>query len=168
LYVRAHAAEEMQPMLVGSNATKNFLHWLDYDLTPLPGAGRFRMGTWNSVGWCGLEQSVKLLQELGIGNVDTHTTGLATEAIAMLGRRGFDVITPPGNGPIVTFRVEMDDRRTDKLMQALQAHHVSVAKQLDAQGNPHIRLSFHAYNTREELHRFESIFCNTYEEFAWD
>ncbi len=145
-------------MPIGPNATQDFLHWLDYDLTPMPGASRFSMGTWNVVGWIGLADSISLLQEMGLENIDRHTVGLAAEAIAMLERLGFEVITPPGHGPIVTFRSGLSVEKTESLVSFLSDNHVTVVRHLDASGEPHVRLSFHAYNTGEELHCFESIF----------
>lgn len=158
MYVREGVCGQLRPLPIGPNATQDFLHWLDYDLTPMPGASRFSMGTWNVVGWIGLADSISLLQELGLDNIDRHTVGLAAEAIAMLERRGFEVITPPGHGPIVTFRSGLSVEKTEALVGFLSDNHVTVVRHLDASGEPHVRLSFHAYNTSEELHCFESIF----------
>jgi selenocysteine lyase/cysteine desulfurase len=157
MYVRDEVCAQLAPMPVGPNATQDFMHWLNYDLALLPGAERFSMGSWDVVGWMGLQESVHLLQELGPENIDRHTTALAAEAIAMLERLGLEVISPPGHGPIVTFRSGLDEAETDALVGALQAEHVTVVKHLDAGGVPHVRLSFHAYNTREEVRRFEKI-----------
>lgn len=157
MYVRDGVCAQLAPMPVGPNATQDFMHWLDYDLTLRPGAERFSMGSSNIVGWIGMQESVRLLQELGLENIDRHTTALAAEAIAMLERLGLEVISPPGHGPIVTFRPGLSEARTDALVGALLAASVTAVKHLDAGGTPHVRLSFHAYNTREELRRFEEI-----------
>src|SRR5690606_32364802 len=50
LYVRAEVAERLQPKPIGPSATRDSMHWLDYDLTPLPAAQRFGMGTPNVLG----------------------------------------------------------------------------------------------------------------------
>lgn len=157
MYVREGVCGQLRPLPIGPNATQDFLHWLDYDLTPMPGASRFSMGTWNVVGWIGLGESISLLRELGLENIDRHTVGLAAEAIAMLQRLGFEVITPPGHGPIVTFRSGLSVEKTEALVSSLSENQVSVVRHLDGSGVPHVRLSFHAYNTAEELHCFESI-----------
>lgn len=157
MYVREGVCSQLTPLPIGPNATEDFMHWLNYNLTPLPGASRFYMGTWNVVGWIGLGESINLLRELGLENVDRHTTSLSSEAIAMLQRMGFDVISLPGQGPITTFRSGLDEAHTDDLVSHLADHGITVVKHLDAAGVPHIRLSFHAYNTRDELHCFEPI-----------
>lgn len=157
MYVREGVCSQLTPLPIGPNATQDFMHWLNYNLTPLPGASRFYMGTWNVVGWIGLGESISLLQELGLENIDRHTSTLAAEAIAMLDRMGFEVISSPGHGPIATFRSGLSEAQTDELVAHLLEHRITVVKHLDAEETPHIRLSFHAYNTREELHCFEPI-----------
>ncbi len=157
MYVRESFCATLQPLPIGPNATRDFMHWLSYDLTPLPGASRFAMGTWDVVGWIGLRDSIGLIRELGLQNIDRHTTALAAEAIAMLERMGLEVVTPAGHGPIVTFRSGLSSEETDALVAYLYEQHVTVVKHLDARGTPHVRLSFHAYNTREELHCFGTI-----------
>ncbi len=157
MYVREGVCAQLRPLPIGPNATREYMHWLKYDLTPLPGASRFQMGTWDVAGWIGLGESISLLQELGLENIDRHTTALAAEAIALLQRRGFEVVSLPGHGPIVTFKTGMSELQTDALVAHLLQQRVTVVRHLDAAGAPHVRLSFHAYNTREELHCFDSI-----------
>lgn len=157
MYVREGVCSQLRPMPIGPNATHDYMHWLDYNLQPLPGASRFAMGTWNVVGWLGLRGSIGLLRELGLENIDHHTASLAAEAIAILERQGYEVISPAGHGPIVTFRSGLSEAETEGMVNGLAQRKVSVVKHLDAAGTPHIRLSFHAYNTREELHCFDTL-----------
>lgn len=166
MYVREGVCSQLTPLPIGPNATRDFMHWLSYDITPLPGASRFYMGTWNVVGWIGLAESIALLQALGLQNVDKHTSSLAAEAIAMLERLNYEVITPPGHGPIVTFKSGLDAEQTDEVVTFLAQEKITVVKHLDRQGTPHIRLSFHAYNTREELHCFEPVLRDAVKKIA--
>jgi len=157
LYVKAALAGTLDPYPLGPNASVNFRNWLEYDLTPQPGAGRFHMGTPNALGLLSVRESVRLLQELDVAQIDRHTTALAAEAIAMLERRGYEVVTPPGHGPIVTFDPRLEDEAADALVNYLALHGVTISKRWDAAGKPNLRLSLHAYNTPEELHRFEEL-----------
>ncbi len=155
MYVRGEVAEAMRPRLIHSNATADYLHWLAYDLTPLPGAARFQSGTPNLAGIIGLRPSLALLQELGVAQIDAHTTDLSRYACERLSAIGLHVITPPdAPGPIVTFRSPDDSAATDALAQQLAEERIVVVKHLDAAGAPAIRLSFHAYNVPEEIDRF--------------
>lgn len=159
LYVRDALADTMQPRLIHSNATVDYLHWLDYDLTPLPGAARFNAGTPNLPGILGIGPSVALIESLGRANIDAHTTGLTWYAAEMLTQLGYEVITPlDAAGPIATFRSPHDPATTERAVQHLAAHKVTVVKHLDAPGAAYIRLSFHAYNTREDIDHFIEVY----------
>ncbi|MDX1687208.1 MAG: aminotransferase class V-fold PLP-dependent enzyme [Candidatus Promineifilaceae bacterium] len=162
LYVRDAVAERLRPRLIGPNACRDFEQWLDYDLTPRPGAARFAMGTPNVVGRAALDASLNLLLELGVENVDRHVTALAAEAIAMLERLGYEVISRPGHGPIVTFNPGLSEGEADALVETLRQQRVTVSRRSDAAGVPHVRLSLHAYNTSAELARFEQLWCDAY------
>jgi cysteine desulfurase / selenocysteine lyase len=161
MYVRRSLAETLRPRFIGANATVDFLHWLSYDLTPLPAAQRFNSGTPNLVGMFGLHESVALLQELGIPNIDQHTRHLATSAIEQLQALDYKAVTSTAAGqapgPIVTFRSPVDNKASDALVARLAEQNVTVVKHLDPPGNPHIRLSFHAYNTLDEVARFMNM-----------
>ena len=159
MVVRDAAAEAMRPRLIHSNATANWLHWLAYDLTPLPGAERFASGTPNVPGMIGLGASLALLEELGVAHIDAHTTALSRYAIEQLTAAGLEVITPrDALGPIVTFRSPLDAAATEQIVQQLAAERVVVVKHLDAAGAAFIRLSFHCYNTLAEVDRFVEVY----------
>jgi selenocysteine lyase/cysteine desulfurase len=159
MFVRDAVAEAMRPRLIHSNATANWLHWLAYDLTPLPGAERFMSGTPNVPGMIGLGASLGLLAELGVGHIDAHTTALSRYAIEQLTAAGLEVITPrDALGPIVTFRSPLDAAATEQIVQELASQRIVVVKHLDAAGAAYIRLSFHCYNVPQEVDRFLEVY----------
>jgi cysteine desulfurase/selenocysteine lyase len=153
LYVRHGLAEQMRPTFVGPNAVDDFLHWLQYKLTPLVGAGRFNMGTPNSSGIVGLLESVTMLRELGVPAIDAYVTALADYAIDQLKSHGYDVITPAAHGPIVTFRAADTDEATDALVKALNAQKIVVVKHWDKQNIAYVRASLHCYNNPSDIDR---------------
>lgn len=167
VYVRDEICQQMQPALIGPNATEGWEHWLDYDLTPRPDASRFMLGTPNLPGMAALVASVRFLRELGIDHIDAWTRHLSQLAIDQLARAGFEVITPRDNaqlGPIVTFRYgDADDcavanSATDALMNHLAASGFRLTKHLDAAGWPHVRISSHCYNTEDDIrHTIDAI-----------
>lgn len=157
LYVRKSLAETMEPRLIHGNSTEDYIHWLAYDLTPAPGAARFSAGTPNLPGVMSLGPSLNLIGELGIDNIDAHTTGLTNYAIERLVSEGFRVITPrDAAGPITTFQSPYDSETTDRLIQHLAEQRIVVCKHLDAGSTAFVRVSFHCYNTRNEFDRFMS------------
>lgn len=152
--IRDALAEQLKPRLIGPNATRDFLHWLAYDLTPLPGAARFKMGTDNVPGMWSILESLSLLQSLGVEEIDRHTTALSRFACDKLSAAGYDVITPyDALGPIVTFRSPHDASGTEQLRAHLEDKRVSVAQHLDAAGNAYLRASVHAYSTESDIDR---------------
>ncbi len=150
--VRDELVEQLRPQTVGANATVDFLHWLAYDLTPLPGAARFRMGTDNVPGMWSILESLSLLQSLGVDQIDRHTTALSLYAWDALSAAGYEVITPrDALGPIVTFRSRYDAPQTEELKAYLENEGVSVAHHLDVEGNAYLRASVHAYSISAEI-----------------
>ena len=154
MYVRNEVAETLTPRVIGGNATQDFMHWLAYDLTFLPGAARFNSGTPNLPGMAATLESVRLLQLLGVAHIDRHTSYLVDVAIEQLTAAGYEMVTPrTSHGPIATFRSGYNNEETDALVSYLHEHKTAVVKHLDGPGTPHIRLSFHAYNTVAEIER---------------
>lgn len=158
LYVRQEVAEEMQPRAIGSNATVDYLHWLKYDLTPAPAAQRFMSGTPNIPGIIAMVESLGLIRELGVENIDRHTRELSDRVTAVLTNLGYRVISPqPAHGPIVTFAVDLSSEEADALVAALARQRVALVKHLDKEGNAYLRVSFHCYNTIAEIEQFGGI-----------
>ncbi len=158
LYVRNEVAETMRPRFLGPNATQDYLWWLNYDLTPLEGAARFMNGTMSVVDMFGLLESIRLFNELGIDNIDHHTSSLAAEAIEMLASMGYQLATVrEEHGPIVTFQSKLDNAQTDAMVMWLDKQNVSLVKHWDKNRVPHLRLSFHCYNTKEEVEQFAAM-----------
>ncbi|NJL92263.1 MAG: aminotransferase class V-fold PLP-dependent enzyme [Anaerolineae bacterium] len=155
MYVRAAVAERLLPRMIGPNATRDWLFWLDYDLTPADGAERFAMGTPNVVGMFGAVESLALLRELDPDLIDQHVTGLAAEAIEGLAGLGYHVVTPrEEHSGIVTFRTERSKEDSAAWLGQLAERRSYLALHLDKAALPHLRLSFHCYNTRQEVHQF--------------
>jgi selenocysteine lyase/cysteine desulfurase len=158
LYVRQAVAEQLRPRFIGSNATVDYLHWLKYDTTPAVAAQRFMSGTLNIPGIVAVVESLGLIRELGVENIDRHTRALSDRATAVLTHLGYRVLSPqPAQGPIVTFAVDLSSEEADALVAALARQHVALVKHLDKEGNAYLRLSFHCYNTFEEIERFGEI-----------
>lgn len=158
MYVRQEVAEQMQPRSIASNATRDYLHWLKYDLTPAPAAQRFLSGTSNLAGIPAVVESLGLINELGVTYIDQHTRQLADQMAHMMTEMGYQVISPrPSMGPILTFKLDMSVTAADALVAQLAKRHVAVVKHLDVQSTPYLRASFHCYNTPEEVTQFGEI-----------
>jgi selenocysteine lyase/cysteine desulfurase len=127
-------------------------------MTPLPGAGRFHPGSLNIAGMFGVMACIGLFNELTPQAIDQHTSHLVDVAIDGLSEAGYGVITPrDAHGPIVTFASGKSDDLTDAMVAYLDERKVNIVKHLAANGDPHLRLSFHCYNKVEEFEHFLAI-----------
>ena len=164
LYVREQVAEQMRPAIIGSHSTQGWTFWLDYDLTPRPGALRFSLGMDDLLGMVALHASVQFLRALGLEAIDAWTQHLSQLAAEDLRARGCTVITPsaPHLGPIVTFRLSDPDpddpdalaaaeAETVAFQQFLAERGVRLTKHWDARRVPHLRISTHCYNTEDDV-----------------
>jgi selenocysteine lyase/cysteine desulfurase len=71
---------------------------------------------------------------------------------------GYQTLTIPGkHGPIATFASGLSNDDTDALVAYLAHNRVTVVKHLDKAGAPHVRVSFHCYNTLAEVEQLEQL-----------
>ncbi|MBC8160605.1 MAG: aminotransferase class V-fold PLP-dependent enzyme [Roseiflexaceae bacterium] len=146
LYVRRSTLEQLQPgAYVGAASTVDWMNFLDYNLTPLPTAERFNLGSPNFVGYCGLHASLTLLQEVGIAHVAERVLALAGLAIDELKAHGFQV-SP-----------DTAEQHRSGIVIAEVANPPEAAKRLEqhgfivvARGNG-VRIAPHFYNTADEV-----------------
>jgi selenocysteine lyase/cysteine desulfurase len=155
MYVRQALCARLKPRSIGALSTAGWLQFLNYDLTPQPGALRFMLGTPNLAWMAGVVESLALINELTRQAIDQHTTRLAARALTAARERGYELTTTPGeHGPIATFKSRLGPDETTALVQLIdQKARVSLARHLDRSGQAHIRMSFHCYNTEAEMER---------------
>ena len=151
LYCRRQLLEEMIPAYAGATSVVDFLNFRDYDLTFLPDARRFELGTPNLVGMVGLLASVSLLLEVGIEKIHRWTLHLTDVLIEDLQKRGYQIascLRPEHRSAIVSFHTP--DVKAD--YQTLVANKVIVSLREN-----YIRVSPHGYNTEEEVLRVGQV-----------
>ncbi len=118
-----------------------FRYRLDLDLT----ARRYEGGTLNVAGIIGLNESVDILLEAGISNIESHVTDLTGLCIERIVRENVELLTsdvPAERAGIVSFR----PRNAPVMFEKLKTRNVIVSLREGC-----IRLSPHFYNTREEI-----------------
>ena len=151
LFCRRELIEEMKPAYAGAESVVDFLNFRDYDLTFLPDARRFELGTDNLVGKVGLLASVNLLLEMGIEETRRWTLHLTDVLIGDLQKRGYQIascLRPEHRSAIVSFPTP--DVETD--YEKLTANKVTVSLREN-----YIRVSPHCYNTEEEVLRVGQV-----------
>lgn len=149
-YCRRALIGELDPGTYGWQSTVDPDDHFNYDLPLSDTASRFEAGTlaWPSL--IGLMESVQLLQDVGVDNIEEHVLSLTDGLIASLADRGYELITPIGSraerSGIVTFR--HPDRATAELHERLANESVIVSQRGDG-----IRVSPHLYNTWDDIER---------------
>ncbi|MBC8249414.1 MAG: aminotransferase class V-fold PLP-dependent enzyme, partial [Anaerolineales bacterium] len=106
LFCRQELIEEIKPAYAGATSVVDFLNFRDYNLTFLPDARRFELGTPNLVGMVGLLASVNLLLEVGIEEIRRWTLHLTDVLIEDLQERGYQIascLRPEHRSAIVSF-----------------------------------------------------------------
>src|SRR5262249_1422365 len=72
LYLSDRALEAVQPAVIGWTAVKNYSDYLSHELDFRDGAIRFEGGTLNTVGICGLGESLRMFLEAGPANIEDY------------------------------------------------------------------------------------------------
>lgn len=155
--IASELLEQMTPIFAGPVSVVNWDKWLSYDLVFLPNARRFDMGTYNIAGIAGLDAAVSLLLRLDPKNIIDWVTYLSNIAIHDLQTRGFRVVTPASpqdHAHIVTFAVKGNSA---DLVNHLEQNGIILRAHDDVLGNPHLRISSHAYNTVEDVLRVGKV-----------
>jgi len=151
LFCRRELIEEMTPAYAGASSVVDFLNFRDYDLTFLPNAKRFELGTLNLVNMVGLLASVNLLQEVGLEEIWRWTLHLTDVLIDDLQQRGYQIascLRPKHRSAIVSFSTPDVQADYDKLI----ANNVIISLR-----EKYIRVSPHCYNTEEEVLRVGQV-----------
>ncbi|MCI0712521.1 MAG: aminotransferase class V-fold PLP-dependent enzyme [Chloroflexi bacterium] len=155
LYVRRDLVETLQPASIGPASVEGWEHWTKYDLTPREGTLRFMQGTMSFEGMYSVIKSLGFLRELGLKDIDNHTSELAGRFMDDLEARGFAMVTSRAHhGSIVTFRVSESNEQTAEIVQKLKVENIYLVAHLNAAGKSHLRISLHCYNNDEDRHHF--------------
>ncbi|MEE8163443.1 MAG: aminotransferase class V-fold PLP-dependent enzyme [Anaerolineae bacterium] len=155
-FCRRELIEEMIPAYAGAESVVDFENFRDYDLTFLPDAKRFELGTDNLAGKVGLLASVNLLLEVGIEEIQRWTLHLTEVLIEDLQERGYQIascLRPEHRSAIISFPTPDVKAAYDKLI----ANKVIVSLREN-----YIRVSPHCYNTEEEVLRVGQVLGDCY------
>ncbi|MBN1812887.1 MAG: aminotransferase class V-fold PLP-dependent enzyme [Anaerolineae bacterium] len=157
MYCRHELLDELSPPFAGSLSVVGWKDWRDYDLTFLPDACRFEIGTENAIGQVGLLAAVRFLMEAGIPAIERWTLHLTDLLIEDLRQRGYALasnLERKRRSAIVSFSVPGD---VDEAFRKLADAKVIVSKR-----EQYIRVSPHCYNTEEEIARVGEVLGNAH------
>ncbi|HSW19562.1 MAG TPA: aminotransferase class V-fold PLP-dependent enzyme [Ramlibacter sp.] len=154
LYVREALAESLEPRhLARFGVEIRATHEADYDPGPVVlrrGALRFDLGNYNFLAAHLVNDSLQLIEDVGVEAIDAHVTALADLLAHGLAAAGACVPTP-ARGPrahIVCIDMGDDPARAADLQRALAADGVQAAVR-----GCMVRFSIHFYNNDEDILR---------------
>jgi selenocysteine lyase/cysteine desulfurase len=147
VYVRRELVRELRPTVTGWMAfegTDDFSRLTQYNDTLRGDARRFELITLPYQDFAGMNSSLELLLGLGISRIESHLRALQEPIVAWAGRSGARVVSPAGRRGSGILCVAPPN--VGEAYRALKAAHIVCSLREGA-----IRISPHAYNTREEM-----------------
>jgi len=148
LYINAATLDRMNLVNMGACSVVDIIKFDPLTFNLKPTVQRYEEGTPNALGTIGTDQSVSILQDVGIENVQTRVFDLTRRAIDALDRKGYHVWSPREDdrrAGIVMF--DHPDHASADLLQTMK----TKAKVGGSVRNNRVRLSPHFYNTPDEI-----------------
>lgn len=148
LYINPAVLDRMNLVNMGACSVVDIIKFdpLTFDLKPT--VQRYEEGTPNALGTIGTDQSISILQDVGIKNVQARVFDLTRRAIDALDRKGYHVWSPREDdrrAGIVMF--DHPDHASADLLDIMK----TKARVSGSVRNNRVRLSPHFYNTPEEI-----------------
>jgi len=146
LYVRQELFEELWPTIVGYRADETPMEFHFREFQPAHTAHRYEGGQLNFPGFAGMKESIKLLQEVSVGAIETRILSLIDHLIDGL----------EGNAK-VRVRSCLDESCRSGIVNLACPDPESVAERLLQRGvvvsvrGGGLRISPHFYNTEDEI-----------------
>ncbi len=148
LYISDRARERIDPTLVGWVSVENPEDYANFEQPWKPGALAWESGTGASSLIYGLEASLRLLTEIGVGRIAAHLEDLSDYLCERLTGREYEVVSSRRRGEksqIVCIR-HKGELSPMSLYARLKNERIVTAPRGDR-----LRISPHCYNTSEEL-----------------
>jgi selenocysteine lyase/cysteine desulfurase len=153
IYVRQALIADLDPVIAGWMAfegTDDFTRLTDYRDQLRPNARRFELITVPFQDIVGMVQSVRLLQELGVPEIQRHLAAIQRPLLEWADRRGIAVTSPRGaHGSGI---VCVAPPRLEECYGALRQARIYCSMR---EGS--LRISPHCYNTADELARVATV-----------
>lgn len=147
-YVAPRIFDELRPMASGWLSVQDPWEFFEYDLNYQPTAERFEPGMFNVGGVVGAIESLKMMLDIGIENIERRILEHSLYLSERLNAEGYRLATvdePQHLSGIVSVYHD----RPDDLFAYLQEKKIQVSLR-----NGLIRIAPHFYNTRSEIEQF--------------
>src|SRR5436190_17422406 len=150
IYLSDRARERVKPTLVGWISVETPWDFEDREQPFRPTALAWESGTGASSLFYGLEQSLKLLHETGVDNIERHLTDLSDHLCDSLTGKDYEIVSSRGPGErsqIVCIK-HHGGLTSNQIAAQLESEKIIVSPRGDR-----LRISPHFYNNIEEIER---------------
>ena len=150
LYLSDRARELVNPTLVGWISVETPWDFEDREQPLKSTALAWESGTGCSSLFYGLEQSLKLLHETGIHNIQRHLAYLTDGLCGALAGRDYEIVSSrrPGEGSAIVCLRHIGGLSADDIAKKLASEHVVVSPRGDR-----VRIAPHFYNNSDDINR---------------
>lgn len=145
LYVRKDLLNDLNPASVGWFSQANIFAMDIYHNTPSPTARRFESGTPPVPNIYAAVAGIKLVQSVGVENIERHLRELTGALKAGIMQRGFNLVSPVDpdkHGALITVR----SHKVDLLVKWLERDGIITSSRDD-----NLRISPHLYNDMHDI-----------------
>ncbi len=150
LYLSDRARQRITPTLIGWISVEDAWNFDDYEQAFKPNALAWETGTGAASLFYGLEQSAKLLSEIGAQRIENYLEDLTDYLCELIAGKNYEIISSRATGeksPIVCIKNNAGLTSVD-VAEHLQKENIIVSPR----GN-RVRIAPHFFNNREDIER---------------
>jgi selenocysteine lyase/cysteine desulfurase len=150
LYLSDRAREMLKPSFVGWISVETPWDFVDREQPFKPNALAYESGTGTSSLFYGLEESLKLLDEVGLENIDAYLLDLTDQLCDSLAGKNYKMISSraPGEKSAIVCVQHSNGMHCNEIAKRLQEQNIIVSPRGDR-----LRISPHFYNTSDDIDR---------------
>jgi cysteine desulfurase / selenocysteine lyase len=150
LYLSDRAMERVEPTLTGWISVETPWDFEDREQPFKPNALAWESGTGTSSLFYGLEQSLKLLSETGLSNIERYVDDLSDALCDSLAGKNYDIVSSrrPGERSAIVCIKHRDGLEPNEIFKRLEAENIIVSARGDR-----VRIATHFYNDQGDIER---------------
>jgi selenocysteine lyase/cysteine desulfurase len=151
LYVSDRARERIEPSFVGWISVETPWDFSDREQPFKPNALAWESGTGASSLFYGLEESLKLLTESGLGRIEAYLDELTNYLCGLLGGKDYRILSSrsPGERSAIVCIQHTNGMPCSEIAEQLQQENIIVSPRVDR-----LRVAPHFYNNEADIERF--------------
>jgi cysteine desulfurase / selenocysteine lyase len=153
-YLSDRARNRIEPSLIGWISVDEPFNFNNYEQLWKPNALAWETGTGSSSLFYGLEQSLKLLTETGIGNIESYLEKLTNHLCYLLQTRDYKIVSSrkKGEKSQIVCVLPKDGETSSNLARTLERHKVIVSPR-----GERLRIAPHFFNNQADIERLVEL-----------